>query len=66
MVFAVSAGLRRRPATALLGFALILAAFAVACGSGVAAGTPAGTYPVEVTGASGTLTHSTTITLQVK
>ncbi len=35
-------------------------------GTGVAATTPPGTYPITVTGTSGTLTHSTTVTLIVQ
>ncbi len=66
LMIVTATGGRRRPATAVLGFALILAAFAVACGSGVPAGTPAGTYPITVTGTSGAVTHTTTLTLQVK
>jgi uncharacterized repeat protein (TIGR01451 family) len=46
--------------------------FQVACGSGVKTtptvnpGTPAGTYPVTVTGTSGSASHGTTVTLVVQ
>jgi hypothetical protein len=62
--------LRRRPVTATFGFAVVLLLVSVACSggssSGVPAGTPAGNYQITVTGTSGSVTNSTTLTLQVK
>ncbi len=69
----LTAGTQRgRRAAATLVFAAVLILFSVACNgggqAGVPAGTPAGTYTVMVTAAtaSGTITHSTPLTLQVK
>jgi hypothetical protein len=63
------AALRRRPMTAAFGFAVVLLLVSVACSGsgtpGVPAGTPAGSYQVTVTGTSGTLTNSTTLTVKV-
>jgi hypothetical protein len=62
--------LRRRPVTAAFGFAVILLVVSVACSgggsSGTPAGTPAGNYQITVTGTSGSVTNSATLTLQVK
>jgi hypothetical protein len=67
MVLTLKASRQRRPAAALLGLTLALAMFAAACSShGVAAGTPAGSYPITVTGTSGTVTHATTVMLQIQ
>jgi hypothetical protein len=69
MVLAV-AMLRRRPITAAFGFAVILLVVSVACSgggsSGTPVGTPAGNYQITVTGTSGSVTNSATLTLQVK
>ena len=60
---------RMRLATASFGFAVILLFTTAGCSSGsqagVPAGTPAGTYQVTVVGTSGSITHSTTLNLQV-
>ena len=62
---------RRRWNWALLGLAALwLAAFA-ACGSSGQGytnntGTPAGTYTITVTGAAGSVSHTTTFTLTVQ
>jgi hypothetical protein len=68
MIVAVAA-FRRRPMTAAFGFAVVLLLVSVACSgsssSGVPAGTPAGSYQVTVTGTSGTLTNSTSLTVKV-
>ncbi len=70
---AITAGTRRgRRAAATLVFAAGLILFSVACNGGGAtgapAGTPAGTYTINIvaTSADGTITHSTPVTLQVK
>jgi hypothetical protein len=59
---------RRAPAAAF-GFLLAVLFLMAACGggtpSGVPAGTPAGTYQVTVTGVSGSLTQTTSVTIQV-
>lgn len=63
------AALRRRPVTAAFGLAVVLMLASVACSgkpSGVAAGTPVGTYQITVTGTSGSVTNSATFALQVK
>lgn len=69
LILVAREGLRRRPARAAFGFAVILLLLSVGCNSGnpsgVPAGTPAGTYQVVVTGTSGSLTHSVTLNLQV-
>jgi putative copper export protein len=69
MIFTLAA-LRRRPMTAAFGFAVVLLLASVACSGGstasVPAGTPAGTYQITVTGTSGSITNSQTLTLQVK
>jgi hypothetical protein len=63
------AGGRRRPIMAAFGIAILAMTIAVGCGgggaAGVPAGTPAGAYQIIVTGTSGSLTHTTTLTLQV-
>jgi apolipoprotein N-acyltransferase len=60
---------RRRPITAGFGLAVILLLVSAACGGGGVAGTPSGTpagsYQVTVTGTSGSVTSSTTVTLLV-
>jgi len=62
--------LRRRPFTASFGFAVVILLVSVACSggssSGVPVGTPAGNYQITVTGTSGSVTNSTSLTLQVK
>jgi hypothetical protein len=55
----------------LAGFGLVALLLAAAgCGggnsTGVPAGTQAGTYTITVVATSGSLTHNTTLTLQVK
>ncbi|MCU1343433.1 MAG: uncharacterized protein JWN92_2856 [Candidatus Acidoferrum typicum] len=60
--------MRFRPATGAFGLAIVSLLLASACGgnpSGVPAGTPAGTSQVVVTATSGSVTHSTTLTLIV-
>jgi len=60
---------QRRPALAGFGLTVILFLVMVGCGSGAAGvpvGTPAGIYQVMVTGTSGSITHTTAVTLQVK
>lgn len=66
---------KRRKLIAVVVLMLVLAALIgfVACGGGAKTptnqttpGTPTGTYSVTVTGTSGTLTHTTTLTLIVK
>jgi hypothetical protein len=61
--------------TRLAGMALLLvlfvglAGFVSGCNGGypgINAGTPAGTFTITVTGTSGTLTHTTTVTLIVQ
>jgi hypothetical protein len=74
LLFVLVAGSRqpefraRRPLAALA-LAITLALFSVACGGGTRTGqtlgTPAGTYQVTVTGTSGTLSNSTTLSLNV-
>lgn len=56
----------RRWAAYLPIVALLLAATVISGCTTAAQGTPAGTYPVTVTAASGTLTHSVTVTLIVQ
>ena len=69
----ITAGTQRgRSAAATLVFAAGLILFSVACNGGGAtgapAGTPAGTYTINIVASSadGTITHSTPVTLQVK
>ena len=69
----ITAGTQRgRRAGATLVFAAGLILFSVACNgggaTGAAAGTPAGTYTINIVASSadGTITHSTPVTLQVK
>jgi hypothetical protein len=60
----------RRPALAGVGILALLMVAAVGCGggnaTGVPAGTQAGTYTIQVVATSGSLTHNTVLTLQVK
>jgi len=61
---------RLAPAACLLFGAMLATTFLAGCGGGgfplaKAVGTPAGTYTITVNAASGTLTHSTTVTLIV-
>ncbi len=61
--------LRRRPAIAAFGFVVLLLLISTGCKgggqAGVPAGTPVGTYQVSVTASSGSITHTTALTLQV-
>jgi hypothetical protein len=70
LTLATVATYKRRPAMAGFGLVAILLLVLVGCSggnsAGVPAGTPAGTYVITVTGTSGTVTNSTTVTLQVK
>jgi hypothetical protein len=69
-LWAMFRGGRLRPGLAAFGFAAILLLAAAGCNSGaqsgLPAGTPAGTYPITVTATSGTITHTTVVSLQVK
>jgi len=65
------AWLKERRAKTALGASVALAVLLVACSGsggqpGVPAGTPAGNSQVIVTGVSGTVTHTATVSLQVK
>ena len=61
---------RRRPGIAGIGLVVLLVCVAAGCGggnsTGVPAGTQAGTYTVTLAATSGSLTHSTNLTLVVK
>jgi hypothetical protein len=65
---------RERRLFPIVGFALILALVAIGCGGGSSGttqppahpGTPLGTYLITVTGTSGNLTHTATLSLTVK
>ena len=61
---------RLRWATVALALTMLLLMGLMACGGGAGyvdpTGTPSGTYKVTVTGASGRLTHSATVTLTVQ
>jgi hypothetical protein len=67
----VPAGTRHLAAQLLLVTLLVAAAVLAACGGGSVAqqinpnGTPAGTFSILVTAASGTVAHTTTVTLTV-
>jgi 6-phosphogluconolactonase (cycloisomerase 2 family) len=67
----VAAGTRRLAPQLLLATLLVLAAGLAACGGGSASqqfnpnGTPAGTYSILVTATSGSVAHTTTVTLTV-
>jgi hypothetical protein len=69
LALAIVATKRRRPALAVFGLAAALLLVSAGCGggrqAGVPAGTPAGAYQITVTGTAGSLTNSTTLTLQV-
>lgn len=60
---------RQRPGATVLGLGAFVLLVAAGCGggspAGVPAGTPAGAYQITVTAASGTLSHTTTLSLQV-
>ena len=70
LVVARNKQILRRPALAGAGIVALLLIVAAGCGggnsTGVPAGTQAGTYTVTVVATSGSLTHNTTLTLQVK
>jgi hypothetical protein len=68
----LAAGTRRLVPQLLLAMLLVMTAGLAACGGGGGAsaqinsnGTPAGTYSILVTASSGTVAHSTTVTLTV-
>jgi Beta-propeller repeat/Cep192 domain 4 len=69
LLIATRRQLRTRPVPAALALAATLALLS-ACGGGgkttVTSGTPAGTYQVTIVGTGGGLTHTATVTLQVK
>jgi Beta-propeller repeat/Abnormal spindle-like microcephaly-assoc'd, ASPM-SPD-2-Hydin len=60
---------RQRPGATVLGLGAFVLLVAAGCGggspAGVPAGTPAGAYQITVTATSGTLSHTTTLSLQV-
>jgi hypothetical protein len=60
---------RRNPAAVALVVATVVILLSVACNgggqAGAPAGTPAGTYQIGITGTSGALSHTATVTLQV-
>jgi len=62
-------GLRGRRATAMLVLVVVMIFMSVSCNgggqAGAPAGTPAGTYQIGITGTSGVISHTATVTLQV-
>lgn len=70
LLITIMCGQRGRRAAAGLVLAVTMMLLLVACSggsqSGVPAGTPAGTYQVNVVGTSGSITHTATISLQVQ
>ncbi len=70
LLLAMRWGVPARRATALVVIAFATVCAVAGCNSGgsagVPAGTPAGVYQITVTGTSGSLSHATSLTLQVK
>src|SRR6266852_1790735 len=70
LLLAMRWGVPARRATALVVIAFATVCVIAGCNSGgsagVPAGTPAGVYQITVTGTSGSLSHATSLTLQVK
>ena len=69
LVTAALSGVRGQRAAAMLVLAVMMIFVSVACNGGGQAGapngTPAGTYQIGITGTSGVLSHTATVTLQV-
>ena len=70
VMLALIAGVRRQPARTALCAAVVLMILSAACSGGTSAGVPSGTaagsYPVSVTGTSGSISRSTGFTLNIK
>ena len=63
-------GLRGRRAVAMLLLVVVMICVSVSCNgggqAGAPSGTPAGTYQIGITGTSGVISHTATVTLQVE